>query len=166
MPLYQLAVNGIAALSTLMFALAATAALATGALWSSAQTAAMVPLAGLVAGVTFRAGRIGLFVSAKGVMIRRFGSTGRWAWRDVAAIEPRAAVLVTYGLSPGDQVIWLVLADGTAVETPVRSVRPPDRPTKHVPPDGTQWMDRSDFAMTLLAMRDLHRAALTGTDNA
>jgi hypothetical protein len=120
---------------------------------------AVTAFAASVAGVTFRAARCGLFVDARdGVMIRRFTDTTSWSWSAVSAIESRPARLLTAGISPGNETVWLGLADGEAVETPVRSIDVEDYSRYHQN-DGIGWLDKSDFAMALWTMRDLHRAA-------
>jgi hypothetical protein len=122
-------------------------------------------LTALVAGVTFRAARCGLFVDAQdGVMIRRFDSTTSWSWSAVSAVESRPARLRTYGVAAGNETIWLVLADGEAVETPLRSIAAGDY-SQFNRNDGVGWLDKSDFAMALWTMHNLHRAASAPTDS-
>lgn len=115
--------------------------------------------AAVVALLTLRAARCGVFVNARdGVLIRRFDHTTRWSWSAVAAVESRPARLLTYGVSAGVETIWLVLADGEEVETRLRSIEPNDY-SRWNRQSGVEWLDRSAFATALWTLRDLHRAA-------
>jgi hypothetical protein len=112
----------------------------------------------LAAATALRATRCGLFVDADdGVMIRRFQDTASWPWTAVSAVESRPARLLTFGVSAGYETIWLVLANGEEVQTPLRSIAREDMSRWHQG-DGVDWLDRGDFALALWTMQNLHRA--------